>query len=403
MATQIQKYTKKDGSTAYMFKKYLGIDPITGKRKDTTRRGFKTLKEAKVALSRIEVETAEGVHNVRSSNRTFKEVFEEWFELVYKKKVKESTFWNTRLLFDKHVLPNIGERMIKKITIKDCQILANSWATSSPKRFHRHINYVGMVFKYAVSIEEIKSNPIEKISMPHVQEETPKEGDHNFYDRANLLNFLEQMGKKYPMKRYMFFSLLAYTGMRKGEALALTWRDIDLKKNTLNINKTQAIGKGGALLIQTPKTQASRRIISLDAGTVELLKEWRQLQQKELQQLGFMPAVDQLVFSTTEHNTMLLPRTPQAWLDSFYNKHKAMPRITAHGFRHTHASLLFEAGASMKQVQTRLGHSTIKTTMNVYTHVTQEGKEETALIFGDFMKHGKNLGQTLGQTKKPTR
>ena len=88
-------------------------------------------------------------------------------------------------------------------------------------------------------------------------------------------------------------------------------------------------------------------------------------------------------------------------MKTFYNHHKGLKRITPHGFRHTHCSLLFEAGASMKQVQARLGHSNIKTTMNVYAHVTKEGKEETADIFGNYMKNGKNLGQSLGQKKNP--
>lgn len=78
-----------------------------------------------------------------------------------------------------------------------------------------------------------------------------------------------------------------------------------------------------------------------------------------------------------------------------------MKKITVHGFRHTHASLLFEAGADMKQAQDRLRHTSIKTTMNTYIHVTQEGKDETASLFDDFMANGKRVGQTLGQTKKP--
>lgn len=82
---------------------------------------------------------------------------------------------------------------------------------------------------------------------------------------------------------------------------------------------------------------------------------------------------------------MLYPRTPLSWLDSFYIKNPDTFRISPHGFRHTHASLLFAVEATMKQAQTRLGHSTIKTTMNVYTHVTKEDEEETADIFAAFM------------------
>lgn len=108
----------------------------------------------------------------------------------------------------------------------------------------------------------------------------------------------------------------------------------------------------------------------------------------------------QLLFSKTG-NQLMYPRTPQSWLESFYIKNPDMFRISPHGFRHTHASLLFAGGATMKQVQSRLGHSTIKTTMNVYTHVTKADEEETADIFASFIEQGKILGQNLGQKKSP--
>lgn len=82
-------------------------------------------------------------------------------------------------------------------------------------------------------------------------------------------------------------------------------------------------------------------------------------------------------------------------MESFYIKNPDVYRISPHGFRHTHASLLFEAGATMKQVQSRLGHSNIKTTMNVYTHVTADAEEETATLFANFMSNGKSLLQSL--------
>ncbi|WP_371127913.1 tyrosine-type recombinase/integrase [Enterococcus hirae] len=85
-----------------------------------------------------------------------------------------------------------------------------------------------------------------------------------------------------------------------------------------------------------------------------------------------------------------------------YHHHPNIKKITVHGFRHTHASLLFEADADMKQAQDRLRHSNIKTPMNTYIHVTQEGKDETASLFDDFMANGKHVGQSLGQKKNPT-
>lgn len=404
MATKqnsIKKYTKKDGSTAYMFKKYLGIDPLTGKQRETTRRGFSTIKEAKLAYARLDIEVAENGIKERSINRTYKEIFEDWFILVYKTKVKESTYWGTRFVFDKHILPVIGSFRIDKISVIECQKQANHWAEISPKRYKRYINYAGMVFDYGCSIGILTENPIKKITLPTIKDNFNLNEPENFYDRQKLIEFLDRMKDNFPYIRYTFFSLLAFTGLRKGEALVLTWRDIDFKKKIITVNKTQAVGRNGKLLVQTPKTKASNRVISVDDHTLDILKEWRSIQSKNLEKLGFVSSIDQLIFSKLSDNSYMYPRTPLSWLDSFYIHNKDIHRITVHGFRHTHASLLFEAGASMKQVQVRMGHSNVRTTMNIYTHVTKESNEETALLFSDYMSKGKRLGQSLGQKKKP--
>ncbi|MGG5370408.1 tyrosine-type recombinase/integrase [Enterococcus sp. AZ196] len=398
----IKKYKKKNGSTAYMFKKYLGIDPLTGKQIETTRRGFSSIRQARTAYARLSITDTENISKSSSKNRTYKELFEEWFVLIYKNRVKESTYWNTHLVFEKHILPEIGNYRIQNISVTNCQKHANKWANLSPNRYYRFINYASMIFKYAISIDEISSNPMENIVMPVPQDNIKEFERLNFYNRNELLQFLNILKLEFPLKRYVFFSLLAYTGMRKGEALALTWSDIDMKNRALTISKTLAVGKNGKLLIQKPKTKASNRKISLDIDTVKLLNIWEVEQRNENRKLNYsLNDKKQLVFSNESNNSLMNPRAPQTWLATLYKHHKDLQKITPHGFRHTHASLLFDAGATMKQVQSRLGHSNIKTTMNVYTHVTEESREETALIFNDYMKNGKSLGQSLGQKKNP--
>ena len=383
-----------------MFRTYLGVDPLTGKQKHTTRRGFKSVKEAKLALSRLEVEVAENGFNSSPDNPTYQDLFDLWFDHSYKESVKESTYWNTSNIFRKHILPVLGDLKIKKIDVIFCQKLANQWAETSPKRYLRYINYAGMVFKYAISLSTIVSNPMSNIITPTIQEESKEGREENFYDREELLDFLNKMEAYSSQKVYMLFHLLCYTGLRKGEALALTWRDLDLKRMTLTVNKTLAVGYKGRLLVQVPKTKSSMRTISLDANTIHLLRDWKKQQKDNLVMLGHTEEntidLDQLVFSD-DTNQLHQPRTPIHWLDTFYRNNRMNKKITVHGTRHTHASLLFEAGASLKQVQERLGHANIKTTMNVYAHVTKEAKEETALLFADYMENKESLSQKLSQ------
>lgn len=95
--------------------------------------------------------------------------------------------------------------------------------------------------------------------------------------------------------------------------------------------------------------------------------------------------IHQNSFFHYKHKQVVLPQVVNDWLDWIYKKTPMEPQITPHGFRHTHCSLLFESGASIKEVQERLGHKDIKTTMNIYAHVTPQSVKKTGDRFAKFM------------------
>lgn len=139
-------------------------------------------------------------------------------------------------------------------------------------------------------------------------------------------------------------------------------------------------------MINTPKTKHSHRTISLDAKTITLLKEWKKEQQVKSLILGFNTLNnDQLIFPNNR-NEIHDPTITSQWLRCVYKNNNTLTKIGAHGFRHTHASLLFEAGIPLKEVQVRLGHADIQTTANIYTHVTEKKKEQTGNKFANFME-----------------
>lgn len=153
----IKKYQKKNGTTAYMFKAYLGVDPTTGKKRYTTKRGFKTQREAKRAYNRLQVQVQEN-DVLTDSNRLFSEFAEEWLE-QYKNTVKESTYVAQRLALEKHVLPLFGHLKISKITIPYYQKQVNHWY-SYYKKFSNLIGMTTSIFKYAISLHLLRSNPM---------------------------------------------------------------------------------------------------------------------------------------------------------------------------------------------------------------------------------------------------
>ncbi|MFL2136475.1 site-specific integrase [Ruoffia sp. FAM 24228] len=184
-------------------------------------------------------------------------------------------------------------------------------------------------------------------------------------------------------KKLVMFRLLAFAGLRRGELMALKWKDIDEVNNTLKIERVLAEGINGSVF-QSPKNNTSKRTISLDKTTMETLKDWRITQQRELLKLGYNTnKPEQFVFANDENKHLNLYYIGTA-LTRVLKKHD-LPHITTHGFRHTHCSLLFEAGLDMQEVKDRLGHSNIQTTMNVYAHVTQNRRDEVADKFEAFL------------------
>lgn len=379
----IKQYEKKDGTKAWLFKAYLGIDETTGKKLWTTRRGFATKKECQLAQNRLMVDVEENGFR-KKTGENFEEMYKLWFE-QYKRTVKESTWCKTAELFRLHILPKFRKFKLDKIKVPMCQQALNEWFVSFPGGYVKLKNYTANVLDYAISLEVIDQNPMKKVKIPQRKDEFEENKDLNFYSKEELKTFLSAM-KELPEKTaFMFFHLLAYTGMRKGEALALTWSDINFKENTLSINKTLTRGDNARLIVLPPKTRKSARTISIDPFTMGLLKQWRSQQKIDYMKFGFNTLKpEQLLFSNLS-NEWIQPTRPRKWLLQVYKAHPELKQITTHGLRHTHCSLLFEAGASIKEVQDRLGHNDVKVTMNIYAHVTQQKKEETALRFADFM------------------
>lgn len=367
---RIKEYVKKNGEKAYMFKLYLGIDQDTKKPIRTTRRGFRTQREARLAIADLELNGLSKPESEPQMIHTYEQIYNLWYE-EYKTTVKASTLLKTERVFKNHILPAFGNKPIQDIKPMDAQNQMNNWHKKLV-RASMVMNYAGLVFDYAIRMQLINMNPTKVIKKPVRKESVREDKDMNFYDKDELKKFMAALENNNNFRAFVYFRLLAFTGMRKGESLALKWSDIDLEKQTLYINKAVSRSATG-LYIQTPKTPSSIRRISIDDKTVSILQEYK----KE--------SPDGLVFQS-EDGGILSPAKPRKWyLTAMKNLPDDFKQISIHGFRHTHASLLFEAGASIKDVQSRLGHSDIQTTMDVYTHVSKTAKEQLANRFNNYV------------------
>lgn len=379
----IKEYTnKKDNKKYYMIQLYLGKDEITGKVRKTTRRGFKTKKEAQLCEAKIKTEIAtNGLLNTDVT--TFKEIYELWYE-GYQYTIKESTLVVNSYVF-KLLLDKLEHIQLKKITLPFCQKIITDYSKEFSLSTVKKIKiYGGMIFDYAVKMKVIYSNPMKDVLLPKKQVDITSNDKDLYYSKDELNHFLKLVDSTNDIKLSAMFRVLAYTGIRKGELQALEWSDIDFTNNTININKTLSINSEHKITVQTPKSKSSIRCISIDEQTKLILKRWKAKQRELFFSLGTRVKKNQLCFTNDITNDYLYLNFTNDKLSKICKKHK-FKEIKIHGFRHTHCSLLFESGFTIQEVQDRLGHSDLKTTMSVYAHVTEKQRDNMADKFAKFM------------------
>lgn len=374
--TSIKDYKLKSGKKRYMFQIYLGTNS-NGKPIITRRRGFKSYAEAEAVFNKMSQIKPDNF--VKQKQIKVAELRDLWFE-NYKTQVKESTANKNKQVFDNHVIPEFGNQYIDKITVAELQ----RWADNKAKQIVKYrdaINEFNALFEYGIRLNYVSANPLKRIIIPKKTSRKRRDTEHNVYTRDELNQFLK-VAKEYGLVQYTYFKLLSSTGLRKSEALALTWQDIDLNNNTLSVNKTLAYGLGGKTIIQSPKSPKSKRILPISDSLKEVLIDYKQKQK----------ILSSKLFHTIK-GTYLRMSKPDQWLNSIYakdhqdkvkyaEKYNLTPlpdlkRITVHGFRHTFATLLIaETNVKPKTVQMLLGHENIQMTLDIYTHINKKNTED---------------------------
>ena len=396
MATQgkilVYKRQGKKGTT-YTYRLEAGRDPITGKRKRVSKSGFKTAKEARAAAQPILNKLLLG-KNVIESNIIFKEYADEWIK-EYSLHLKKASL-PTLISNVKVGIKYFGNKKIKDITIHEYQSFLNDYAIGRKKTTVERAHVIlKNLFNTAVKYSIINSNPADNTVMPKI-EPTKKDITSMYLTKNELLEFLD-FAKNY--KGYgsnYFYPLcltLAYTGIRLGEACALLWENIDIENKIIKIESSMYSKNQNEYERQnSPKNLSSIRTIIIGNTLATELKKWK-TEQLTLRVLygtrNNKPNLD-FVFTRFEKTKFkeiaVLQPTVQLIFTKINKKHLFNKKIYAHLFRHTHVSLLAEAGnISLESIQQRLGHSSDETTRKIYLHITEKSKLDTANTFENYM------------------
>ena len=273
---------------------------------------------------------------VRPTRQTLGEFLDEWFPAV--RHSMGEAHWNTCHLYARcYVKPNIGSVKLNQLTHMRLNRL---YADLSLRLSASTVHNVHRFLRRALRDAPLAANPAAKASPPRVRRR-----QFTVWEAAVLRSFLRRASAE-GHTDHLAWTLLAMTGIRRGECLRLQWQDIDLDRGLLRVRDSKN-GRG--------------RQVSLDTATVALLRSHHQGQGP------VFPAADGPAF------TKRFQRAIAAW---------SFPRIRLHDLRHTHATILLQAGVHPKVVQERLGHSSIQVTMDVYSHVIDGMDQDAAAIFG---------------------
>lgn len=222
------------------------------------------------------------------------------------------------------------------------------------------------ILKYGVAIQVIQHNPANDIIVPRKQRK--EKTKVKYLDSKELKQFLDYLDTLDQSNYENLFDIVLYktllaTGCRISEVLALEWSDIDLDNGIISITKTLNRFQG----INTPKSNAGYRDIPIDNATLLMLKQYKNRQQVQSWQLGRSETVVFSVFTEKYAYACNLRKR--------LNKHfkaAGVTNVSFHGFRHTHTTMMLYANTSPKDMQYRLGHSSIMMTENTYWHTDRE-------------------------------
>ncbi|MCL6573854.1 MAG: site-specific integrase [Bacillus sp. (in: Bacteria)] len=383
----------------------VGINPKTGRRKQKFKGGFNTKKEVERAAAQFLAELEAGQY-IKEVNITFEDFAYQWLEMYEATgKVKTSTIRIRkheimRLLdyFAKLKLKDVS-RKIYQDALNDLKTLG--FADNTLDGAHRTGR---MIFKKALEIELLKKDPTEYAYVPKTQKSVEdlesEEYVIKYLEKEDLAKFLKTANVHGLDQDYVIFILLAYTGIRVGELCALKWQDIDFVHQSINITKTyyNPVNNITKYQLLTPKTKSSKRTVEIDTFVVKELEKHQLFQkrvkmryQNRYHDKDFVFAlIDEknpgypLYIKKIENRMTRLLKLANNGLGTEDNK--INEELTPHSLRHTHTSLLAEAGVGLQEIMDRLGHKDDATTKNVYWHVTKPKKKEAAHKFSELMK-----------------
>lgn len=338
------------------------VGPRGGPRDQRWKAGFRTKRDALAAMNDLQSEVGRGTY-VEPSKLTVAEYLTEWLD-ISRARLRPGSHDTCAVHVNRYIVPRLGDLRLQALNPRRIKQFYGELARNGrlrgggglgDKTIHNIHSTLSRALKEAVADRLLPSNPA---AGAHQQPESPEQPTWTADQLKTFLAFIADD------RLAAMWRLLALTGMRRGETAGLRRRDLDLDNTRLFVVQQRAKGGG---TVNVGRTKGKRgRTIALDPATVKALRAHLDQQACERELLGAGYTDHRYVFAHVDGR----PLHPDSITKRFIRlcAQSGLPALTPHGLRHTHATLLLQAGIHPKVVQERLGHSTISVTYDTYTH-----------------------------------
>lgn len=371
----IRKRESGNGKNSWQIVIERDIDPATGDRRRTykTMKGV-TKKQAEKELVKMLNELNEGTF-VEANNQSFGQFLDDWLDTYIRPIKSPTTIAGYERQIGKYIIPALGMKKLQGLQTIDIQKFYNSMLEGSPlsgepmapktvKNIHMNVK---AALRQAVKLDLIKKNPAENVILPKTKKYKAEVYDQE--EVAMLMEVIRDTDMEIPI------SLAVSLGLRRGELLALTWNSIDFDNYKVKIN-SNLVQIDKEIYIKDPKTESSIREIEIPKTLVPMLQKERKKYLERKIRLG-KEFKDNNLIVCKENGESFKPASFTRKFQRLIERH-GMKRLRFHDLRHTNATLMLKLGINPKVAQQRLGHASISTTMDIYSHVLTEIEKEAA-------------------------
>lgn len=349
----------------------VGVDPGTGKQKQKSITG-KTQKEVAKKLKEATCAIDKGVYT-EPQRLTYSAWLDIWIEEYAVQSCKASTVSTYRQQIEKHIKPALGNVKLSAINTMQIQKLLNDMTQKkrlAPKSVKNVHGIVHKSLSQAVKMHYIPFNPTDACELPRIEKKEIRP-----LSEDEIKGFLAEIEKGEQFDR--LFKVALFTGMREGEICGLPWSAVNFKKGTITVKQQlqKEKEKGGKYYIAATKNDKTRTITAAPF-VMEILRQEKQEQMKDQMKVGFVWNEWNLVF-TYPDGSHTIPRTILKHFKAIMEK-LGRPDARFHDLRHTYAVMSLQEGDDPKTVQENLGHATASFTLDVYGHVSEKMKQDSA-------------------------